>query len=425
VAAQASTPGPDSTYNALVAIYSWSSQNICYANNGTATPGDGSCTITQGPSGTRNIAVCVQVTSAAQQCDITQINDTNNNYALVIQRINQQGTTGSCSITPPCQNGTQRASISQTADTGFNFGGVIQKVTQSLTEQATDDDPGQNNQQDVRPATGFAPGLQQTSVGGSNYAAVAQSSQQWQGGSLGQTQTARQFAGVSGSENGINQITALPGGNAAVLGQVQKQNVQSQVALSQTENAYQDGDITQHGGAFNFQNFASGNQFQDQQEQGVVGTLAGTGTHQIQLGDPKCCSALLPGGVFPIVQMTNMFANNAAFRQQRETIIGNCIAPPSGCTLRQSATVNGTTTPGDPCNAQLSCHSGIVCVGSSCTRCTTAESVTLPPCSFSTTNVNFGNRALAIAQLWSSAAMRTPTARPQAVRSGPSVALLT
>jgi hypothetical protein len=379
VAVHASTPGPDATYNALLSTYQASSQDVCYSN-GTYLTSANPCVISQSPSptGQNNIAVCVQVTSAAQQCDISQVNIVGNNYALIIQRINQQGTTASCPIptvtTPYCQNGTQRASILQTDGRGSNLGGVIQKVAQYLTEQANDGDPGQNNEQDVQSlAVPAVPGLSQSSIGGSNYAAVGQDSWQYQVGSTAQTQIAKQFVGDSGSTRGINQMTVAPGGNAAVLGQLQRQNVQSQVALSQTEKAYQDGDITQNGGAYNFQNFASGNQFQDQQEQGVVGTLTGPGTYQVQVGDPKCCSTLLAGGVLTLVQATNEFANNAASRHQTETIIGSCIAPPNGCTFRQSATVNGTTIPGDPCNAQASCQRAILCYSEG--GCFTSRSV--------------------------------------------------
>src|ERR1700682_4208835 len=354
VAAQASTPGPDSTYNALVATYTWSSQNVCYANSGVVTPGDGTCTITQGPSATRNIAVCVQVTSTAQQCDITQANVSSNNYALVIQRISQQGTTISCSTTHPCKSATQRASILQTDGTGSNFGGVIQKVTQSLTARPSDDDPQQVNQQDLRSLTTGVPGLKQTSDSGSNYAAVGRDSQQYQTGALAQTQTARQFAGFSETGDGINQTTATPGGSKGVLGQVQRQNLQSQVATTKNQNAYQDGDITQTGGTVST-NFASGNQFQEQREQGVSTTV------QHQFGDPRCCSVQTIG-TFLVLQVTNQFANNAALRQQSERLEGNCDSPPNGCTLTQIAILNGAPfQPGDPCRQQASCHTTVVC----------------------------------------------------------------
>jgi hypothetical protein len=416
---------------------------VCYANNGTATPGDGSCTITQGPSGTTNIAVCVQVTSAAQQCDIRQINDSYNNYALIIQRIDQQGAGSNCPVQPPlpppippCQNATQRASILQADGTGSDFGGVIQKVNQSLSEQASDPDPQQFDRQEVRSLTGPY-GLQQTSgvspsgvitsSAGSNYAAVGEASDQSQAGATAQSQEAHQFVGYSESGQGINQTVKAPGGaNAGVLWQVQKQNLQSGVATSQSEKAYQDGDITEDDGAGS-NNFASGNQFQDQVEQGV------STTHQLQFGDPKCCSALTLGGTMQIRQATNMFANNPLFRNQTEIINTNCDAPPAGCTAVTSATVNGTTTQGPPCNGQPSCHQGIVCFSPGpCTPCRIGEtSGTLPFCSsgVGAANFSFGNRALAIAQTGSGLAMRTPTtfrsARLPAARSAPSDALLT
>src|ERR1700686_4810283 len=138
VAAQASPPGPDWTYGSLLLTYLWSSHDVCYSN-GAAPVTTNPCVIVQPTPapGKSNVAVCVQITSATQQCDITQTNDTHNNYALVMQRINQQGTTTSCPLAPPCQNGTQRASILQTDGTGSNFGGVIQKVTQSLSERSS------------------------------------------------------------------------------------------------------------------------------------------------------------------------------------------------------------------------------------------------------------------------------------------------
>jgi hypothetical protein len=373
----------------------------------------------------------VQVTSAAQQCDITQINDSYNNYALIIQRIDQS----SCPVAPPCQTGTQRASILQTDGTGSDFGGVIQKVNQSLSEQATDPDPQQFDRQEVRSLTGPY-GLKQTSgvspsgvitsSAGSNYAAVGEASDQFQAGATAQSQEAHQFVGYSGLGQGINQTVKAPGGaNAGVLWQVQKQNLQSGVATSQSEKAFQDGDITEDDGAGS-NNFASGNQFQDQVEQGV------STTHQLQFGDPKCCSALTLGGTMQIRQATNMFANNPLFRNQTEIINTNCDAPPAGCTAQTSATVNGTTTQGPPCNGQPSCHQGIVCApNGACTPCTTVEGGTLPFCSIGVraANLSFGNRALAFAQTGSGLAMRAPTtsrsARLPAARSAPSDALLT
>jgi hypothetical protein len=429
VAAQADTePGPDSTYSALLATYSWSGQDTCYANGGTIDhPSAGTCTITQPANGTRHIAVCVQRSNAAmptQTCSISQTNDTRNNYALVIQRIQQS----TCAPTPAqCQTGTQLASIEQKNDSGSNFGGAFQTTIQSIGER---DDPSQTNTQRVEvlaPSTSPG-GLTQVSGTGSNFAAVGQVSQQSQSGGILQDQTATQSAGSSGSVDGIVQTTAAPGANAAALSQLQKQDLESGVATNQTHHAYQDGDITQDDGAA-ARNFAFGSQHQAQHMQGPKGA---TGATQLQVGDPRCCSTQLAGGHFLIVQSTNQFANNAAKRNQSETIIGNCNSLPHGCTVIQTATVNGTTTAGAPCNAQPSCHQGIVCNSPGpCTPCTTVESGTLPSCSrgFGAAKFSFGNRALAIAETGSAVAMRTPTtfrsASPSAVRSAPSVALLT
>jgi hypothetical protein len=429
VAAQAGTPGPDWTYSSLLATYLWSSQGVCYSN-GTYQTVTNPCVIVQGTPapGKSNIAVCVQVASADQQCDITQTNDSHNNYALVIQRVNQQGAAANCPAQPPlqppippCQNALQRASILQTATlTGSNFGGVIQKVTQSLTEQATDDDPGQNNEQDVKSLTATS-GLMQTSGSGSNFAAVGQDSRQSQAGAKAQSETARQFAGISGSSNGINQTTAAPGGNAALLGQVQKQNLQSQVALNQTENGYQDGDINQLGAPGT--NFASGNQFQNQQEQGPPGTS------QHQLGDPKCCSAQ-NGGQFDVNQATVQFGNVIAPNAQLETLIGNCFSPPppgnTNCHVNQLANQNGVQTPNSCsssfCQATITCGFEGACVP---TSITTPPAGFCPPPGFGAPCI-LGAVALANTNQTASASGSLSVLRsPTAARSAPMVALLT
>jgi hypothetical protein len=430
VAAQADTaPGPDSTYSALLATFSWSGQDTCYANGGHIDHSvAGTCAITQPDNNTRHIAVCVQSSNdpaaPPQTCSISQTNVSHNNYAIVIQRLQQS----TCAPIAPCQTGAQSASIEQRNGSGWNFGGAFQTTTQTVGHER--DDPNQTNTQRVEPltpSTSFG-GLTQVSVTGSNFAAVGQVSQQSQNGQIVQEQTATQSAGFSGSADGIVQTTGAPGANAAALSQLQKQDLQSGVATDQTHHAFQDGDITQDDGAAS-RNFAFGSQHQDQQMRGPKGL---TGATQLQVGDPRCCSAQLVGGKFLIIQGTDQFANNAAKRTQNERIIGNCDSSPNGCTVRQSATVNGKTTLGAPCNGQPSCHQGIVCFSPGpCTPCTTVESGTLPFCSrgFGAANFSFGNRALAIAQTRSAVAMRTPTtfrsASPSPVRSAPSVALLT
>ena len=359
VAAQASTPGPDWTYLGLLATYSWSSQDTCYANGGTVThPSAGTCTITQTPGGKRNIAVCVQSSNAVdpapvQSCSISQTNTTFNNYALVIQRIQQN----TCAVTAPCQSGTQAASIQQTTtSSGWNFGGAFQNTSQSIGQR--DDDPLQTNTQHVQflaPSTGPG-GLEQVSASGSNFGAVSQSSSQSASGDLSQTQTAEQVAGNSGfSGSGIDQNAPL-GSNAAFLIHIQKQQLDA--SPIQHETATQDGDITQTGtpGA----NLASGNQFQDQLENGPLGAS------QQQTGGPKCCS-VQNGGKFFVRLKTGQRAyaggvfNPAAI--QSEYLEGNCDSVNGSCDVFLSATEQGNppqtnTCTTSPCHIVVSCSEG-------------------------------------------------------------------
>jgi hypothetical protein len=423
-AATATAARPDSTYNSLLRTYSWSSQDTCWANSGIVShPSAGNCTITQPSNGNGNIAVCVQSTDAAvatQTCSISQTNATRNNYALVIQRVQQS----TCALIAPCQMATQSASIEQKNGSGSNFGGADQTTSQSVGQE---DDPNQTNSQRIEalaPSTSFG-GLTQVSGTGSNFAAVGQVSGQSQSGGIVQEQTATQFAGSSGSANGIVQTTAAPGANAATLSQLQKQDLQSGVATNQTHHAFQDGDITQNDGAA-ARNFASGTQDQDQHIQGPTGL---TGATQLQVGDPKCCSSQFTGGQFLIRQSTNQFANNAAKRTQTETIIGNCDSPPNGCTVIQSATLNGITQPGDPCFGKASCHQGIACAAGACTPCTPVNTdetgQTCTPPLLGAPVASLSSHGTVAVRGPSVASNRSASRYAGVVRSAPSVALLT
>ena len=353
VAAQAATsPGPDLTYSSLLATYLWSSQDACVGGTSSTdvVTGTRTCLIDETQTTRKNIAVCVQSNTpgTTQVCNIRQTNTSGNNYALVIQRfVQNQGSS---------QDANQKASIQQTNGSGSNFAGVFQTVFQSIGQQ---DDPSQTNSQHVAAIAPNGPGgLEQSSTTGSNFAFVSQFSTQSASGGSPQTQTADQLAGNSGSglKNGIDQTG---GANAAFLSHIQKQQLDTGVSnASQTQNAIQDGDITQKGAPG--QNLAVGSQRQDQQEQGPTGLFGFGGTMQQQTGDPKCCSTQ-NGGQFFINQSTNQFANNAANRSQAEHIFGNCDSSPAGCHVVQSATLNGTTTPGLICNGQPSCHQGITC----------------------------------------------------------------
>jgi hypothetical protein len=361
VAAQASTPGPDWTYLGLLATYSWSSQDTCYSNvTGGADTTGGICTITQDQSNKSNIAVCVQNSNSVapapvQTCSIRQTNIGHNNYALVIQRIQQSTCTGT---TPaPCTaTGTQKASIQQTNGSGWNFAGAFQTTTQSIGQR--DDDPLQTNTQHVEvlaPSNGPG-GLEQVSASGSNFGAVSQSSSQSAFGDMSQTQTAEQVAGNSGSSgSGIDQHAPL-GSNAAFLIHIQKQQLDA--SPIQHETATQDGDITQTGtpGA----NLASGNQFQDQRENGPLGAS------QQQTGGPKCCS-VQNGGKFIVRLKTGQRAyaggvfNPAA--SQSEYLEGNCDSVNGSCDVFLSATEQGNppqtnTCTTSPCHIAVSCGDG-------------------------------------------------------------------
>ena len=291
-------------------------------------------------------------------CTITQGNATQNNSALVIQHIEQsQGF---------MQTAKQSVSITQTNDSGSNFLRVFQTINQSTHDQDVNGKQTQSNLQHVA-LTPFGldgPGLSQMSSTGSNFAELTQDSTQAGNNASVQNQTADQFAGDSGSGNGINQTTT-GGSNSAALTHIQQQQLDN--SASQTQTATQDGDITQNGAAG--ANLASGSQSQDQKENGPAGA------DQHQTGDPRCCSVQATGGTFVIRQATNQFANNPTSGQQSEIIVGNCDSPPNGCTVTQSATVNGTTTTGIPCNAQPSCHKEISCGEGECFAFTPDSSV--------------------------------------------------
>jgi hypothetical protein len=357
VAAQAATAGPDSTYNALLAAYLYSPQSTCYSNVGGAVVLGSTCTIEQNQSSQRNIAVCVQSSNAVdpapiQTCSIKQTNVSFNNYALVIQRIQQS----TCAAAEPCQMGTQAASIQQTDGSGWNFGGAFQTTIQSIGQR---NDPTQSNSQTVKvilPSTGPG-GLEQLSTTGSNYAAVTQFSVQSAITATTQTQTADQVAGSSGiGSSGIDQH-APAGSNAAALVHHQTQHLDA--APNQKQTATQDGDITQNG--LPGMNLAAGTQTQDQLERGPLGAI------QQQVGDPKCCSVQNGGAFFVRLKTVQRAFAGGIFNPapiQSETLVGNCDSVGGSCDVFLSATEQGNppktnmcTT--SPCHIEVQCLEGI------------------------------------------------------------------
>jgi hypothetical protein len=353
VAARADTLLVDSTMSSLISTYLNSSQDACVGGTPTPVGSTTTCMISETTPGEKHIAVCVQSNSAGpnQVCSITQNNAAQNNYALVIQHIEQ-----SQGATQPAQ---QSVSIKQTNDSGSNFSRVFQTINQSTHDQ----DNGNQSQTNIQhvEATPFmsdGPGLSQMSGTGSNFAEVTQDSTQSGKNAPVATQTAEQFAGNSGTlsvtltGNGIDQSAPL-GKNVAALFHTQQQQLDN--STSQTQTASQDGDITQNGSPGT--NLASGTQFQDQQENGPPGA------EQHQTGQPKCCS-VQNGGQFDITIKTNQFGNQITPAHQNEDLQGNCDSFPNGtCNVLLSATQQGQTTSttctGTTCRPFITCVEGV------------------------------------------------------------------
>ena len=334
----------DSTMNSLISTYLSSGQDACVGGSATynAVTSTTTCMITETTLGEKHIAVCVQSNSAgpSQVCSITQDNAAQNNYALVIQHIEQsQGAT---------QTAKQSVSIKQTNSAGSNFSRIFQTINQSTHDQDGSGNQTQTNVQHVEatPFSSDGPGLSQMTTNGSNFAEVTEDSTQSGKNALSATQNADQFAGHSRvfPGNGIDQSAPL-GKNVAALTHTQQQQLDS--SPSQNQTATQDGDITQNGSQGT--NFASGAQFQDQQEHG--------GGFQQQNGDPRCCS-IQNGGDFFVTIKTDQEADSV-FPNQSEFIQGNCDSVPGGtCHMNLSATQQNVTTGPTPatCEDPSICH---------------------------------------------------------------------
>jgi hypothetical protein len=212
VAVRADTlPGVDATLSSLMSTYLSSSQDACVGGTSSYDPvtQTTTCKITETSIGDKNIAVCVQSNTPglAQQCIITQTNDSGNNYALVFQHVVDNG--------GPTQNFTQRSTISQNmmnaTSTGSDFAAIVQIVIQS-TKQAGDQSQivHQFNTTD------------QMSITGTNFASLNESSDQSaQSDASKQTQFSEQDA--SDPNGHINQHSS--GLSRAFVTQSQLQNL--------------------------------------------------------------------------------------------------------------------------------------------------------------------------------------------------------
>jgi hypothetical protein len=320
VAAQADNSLPDSTFNWLLlsnTFLAGSGGNACISNGArVALTTDGFCVIEQSP-GRTNVAICIEnnAPSGVEVCRIKQTNDTRNNYALVFQRYNQQG--------GPSQSATQYARVNQQNGTGSNLFGEFQLARQSTSAADTTNHQTQKVQQfagsDIDPNA-------QTSTSGSNYALVAQNSNQ----------------------NGASESSAIQTQDGNELGFLDQTDSGSTVPGAVSKN------------------FVTQSQFQH---------LDGDGL-QTQKLDPRCCSTQGngPRDRFNINQFTDQTAGPVA--DQQVISVGNCTTS-GNCTVTQSSTQNGTTNT-NSCSG-TTCTTGFTCTKTTSEGGTVTQVCTPPP----------------------------------------------
>jgi hypothetical protein len=220
VAARADTlTGVDSTLNSLMSTYLSSSKDACVGGTTTYPAGTKTCTISQPTPGGKHIAVCVQSNTpeTSQECIITQINDSSNNYALVFQHVVDNS--------GPTEDATQRSTINQSmttlgSGTGSNYAAIVQVVKQSTKEA------GDQSQMVHQFNT-----TDQTSTTGTNFASLSESSDQsGQSDTANQTQFSEQDA--SDPNGHITQTSA--GLSRAFATQSQLQNLTGTGVQTQT-----------------------------------------------------------------------------------------------------------------------------------------------------------------------------------------------
>jgi hypothetical protein len=311
VGAQAAGAEPDATFNALVFISTTMANNggsACLKNwSRVALATDGTCAIDQGP-GQTNVAICIQNNTPGdvEVCRITQSNGARNNYALVIQRYKQNGGFA--------RKATQYAAVNQGNVTGSNFLAEFQ-----LTTQSTDDADANNTQtQDVQQFAGSPANhtTQNSTSGGSNYALVAQNSNQMGESerSVDKTQTSNEVGFLDQTDNGTGLSK-----NLVAQGQVQR--------------------------------------------------LQGSGS-QTQTVDPRCCSAqgINTEDRFTIVQHTDQEGGTQAL--QKATSFGTCHTK-GNCTVNQSSRQHGMTKlnqcpPPNSTGPSHDCAAALVCTNGGC-----------------------------------------------------------
>jgi hypothetical protein len=203
VAVQADTAAP--TLDALIATWSGSTQNVCYSNSGTANLDaiTGICTISQGASTTQaNVAVCVQNNTTVEDCEITQVNVTQDNRALVLQNYNQSGSA--------FESATQTAHVTQTNGLARDDTWVGQNVYQSTWSAGTQTQIAQQFD-----------GINQNAASGGQKALLGQLSSQRANSTTGATQ--QQFSDQDAHDSGNHINQSSTGLSEIVVGEAQIQ----------------------------------------------------------------------------------------------------------------------------------------------------------------------------------------------------------
>jgi hypothetical protein len=163
----------------------------------------GVCTINQGASTTKaNVAVCVQNNTTVEDCEITQVNGTQDNRALVLQNYNQSGSAS--------ESATQTAHVTQTNGLARNDTWVGQNVYQSTWSAGTQTQIAQQFDR-----------INQNAASGGQKALLGQLSSQRANSTTGATQ--QQFSDQDAHDSGNHINQSSTGLSVIVVGEAQIQ----------------------------------------------------------------------------------------------------------------------------------------------------------------------------------------------------------
>jgi hypothetical protein len=339
----------------------------------------GDCLVVQFVTAGQNASACQrseEVNSeavAVQVCWIVQENTTGANAAGIAQHIQQTRRL--------TQKARQIARIEQDNATGSNIARIVQGIGQ--TQKASGGDVEQS-QEAHQAAT-----VQQENTTGSNSSHIDQRQTQSQrasgAGTVSQTQNAAEDTGLMCDrpvddptfdqlKNQCVEVLQNPdllssGPNTSSLNQEisESQTASNSSSVQQSQGRLpppevachclgQQGDVDQHSSA---PSKGEANQ-ETVQTQRATGDL--TPGQFKDIGDPRCCHVQTGNAesTVDIVQRTNQMASGPSPIQDA-FLLGECITPGS-CTIFQSATVNGETTPNDFCtDVSGACTQTITC----------------------------------------------------------------